>query len=162
MEIEVEVVVDAPASAAWAVIGPRFGDIGEWAASIESSSLDGDPRVGAERACRIPRIGPIAAGVIGERLLVFDPMAMTLTYEAVAGLPAFIGRALNRWSVLPDGDRQCRVRTHATLELRGAMRLVGFAIRRHMRRVGVRALEELRYYIEEGCPHPRKAAARGS
>lgn len=159
MELATEIVIDAPAAATWRVLGERFGHIGEWAAPILASTLEGEPRPGAVRTCRIPRVGPVRAGEVQERLTAFDPSTMTLAYEAITGTPAFIRRAVNRWSVVAEGDRRSRVRSHATLELRGAMRLLAPLIGRQMRRVGVRVLEELRHHVEHGRPHPRKVAA---
>ena len=48
------------------------------------------------------------------------------------------------------------MRTHATLELGGPMRLLSFWLQRRLRADGARVLEELRHQIEEGRPHPRK------
>lgn len=156
VELHASIAINAPAAAVWAVLGERFGHIGEWAAPILASSLAGEPEIGAERACRIARFGPVPAGVITERLVSFAPAAMSFAYEAVSGMPRFVRRAMNRWSVHPDGEQRCVVRSHATLELRGLVRWFGFAIRRPLRKSGLHVLEELRHWVERGEPHPRK------
>jgi hypothetical protein len=107
MDLRAEVVIDAPAHAAWAVLGERFGQISDWAAPIETSSL----------------------------------------------------RAINRWTVHLQTGGSCLVRTHATLELRGPLRLLHFLLKRRLQADGARVLEELRYQIEYGRPHPRKLTA---
>ena len=66
-----EIVVRAPAAAAWAVLGERFGQIAEWAAPITASSLEGALGVGAVRTCHIAGFGPVAPGAIRERLIDF-------------------------------------------------------------------------------------------
>src|ERR1051326_1086613 len=76
MEIRAEVVIDAPAHNAWALIGDQFGEIGQWAAPIVHSSLDSPPGAGAVRTCQIASFGPFRAGSIKERLPQFDSMAM--------------------------------------------------------------------------------------
>jgi hypothetical protein len=156
VELTGEIVVGAPAHAVWAELGERFGHIGEWAAPIAASSLDGEPRVGAVRTCHTARFGPVAPGVITERLTAFDPAAMAFAYEAVGGMPGFVRRASNRWSVHPQGERRCLVRTHATLELRGPAVLLSFFLKWRLHTGGARVLDELRYRIEHGRPHPRK------
>ncbi len=159
MELEVEVAIDAPAATAWAVIGEQFGRIGEWATPITSSRLDREPGIGAVRDCHIARFGPVKPGVVRERLILFDPAAMSFAYEAVDGMPKFVARAINRWSVEPLDSHRCVVRMRATLELRGWARLFGFLLGPRMQRDGARVLEELRYQAEHGIPHPRKRRA---
>ena len=73
MEMRAEVVINAPGEDAWVVVGERFGDIGEWASAITESVVDGPPAVGRVRTCQVAGFGPIAAGVVKERLIEFDP-----------------------------------------------------------------------------------------
>jgi hypothetical protein len=159
MDLRAEVIIHAPAPVVWAVLGERFGQISQWAAPITSSALAGPPGVGAVRTCHIAGFGPIKPGAIKERLIAFDPEARSFTYAAIDGLPGFVKRAINRWSVHARGERLCLVRTHAALELRGPMRSLGFYLERRLQADGSRALDELRHYIEEGRPHPRKLRA---
>jgi hypothetical protein len=163
MDLRSEVFIDAPAHVAWAALGDRFGDIGAWATPITASSLEGEARVGAVRTCHTARFGPVPTGTIRERLVAFDPAARSLAYEAVAGLPPSITRAVNRWSVRPQGEQRCVVRTQARVELRGPAVLLRFLLQRSMQANGARALADLQYWVEHGRPHPRKvAAARGA
>ncbi len=158
VDLRAEVVIDAPAAAAWAVLGERFGQIGEWAAPITSSSVDGELTVGAIRTCQFSGFGPFKPGAIRERLFEFDPRAMTLAYESVEGMPSFVKMARNRWTVEPRSAASCLVRTHATLELQGPLRLLQFVVARRLQADGARVLDELRYQVEYGRPHPRKLA----
>jgi hypothetical protein len=57
-----------------------------------------------------------------------------------------------------DGER-CTVRTQATLTLRGPVALFGFMLKHKLLADGSRVLDELRYRVEHGQPHPRKVAA---
>ena len=158
VDLRAEVVIDAPAAAAWAVLGERFGQIGEWAAPITSSGVDGELTVGAIRTCQFSGFGPFKPGVIRERLIEFDTPSMTLAYESVEGMPSFVKSARNRWTVEPRSAASCVVRTHATLELRGPLRLLQFVVARRLQADGARVLDELRYQVEHGRPHPRKLA----
>ena len=159
MELRAEVIIDAPAEAAWEVVGERFGQIGEWAKPITSSSLDGDPAVGATRTCVVASFGPFKAGAMTERLSAFDPLSMYLKYESTSGMPAFVQLAENRWSVHPLSDASCVVRTQATLELRGAARVLGPLVSWRLQLEADRVLDDLRHQVEHGMPHPRKCAA---
>jgi hypothetical protein len=159
MELRAEVIIGAPARRVWAVLGEQFGDISRWAAPIQASSIDGAPTVGACRTCHIAGFGPFKPGVIKERLIAFAPEPMSFAYRAVEGLPGFVGDAVNRWSVEPLDEHRSVVRVHATVELRGPMRLVGALLRWRMRVAGERTLEELKHHVENGRPHPRKLHA---
>jgi hypothetical protein len=159
MDLSGEILVNAPAAAAWQVLGERFADIGEWAVPITSSSLDGELQRGAIRTCHTARFGPVLAGTIKERLTEYEPGAMSFAHEAVDGMPSFVERATNRWSVHPLEDERCLVRTRATLGLRGPAALFGFMLKWKLQADGARVLEELRYRIEHGQPHPRKVSA---
>jgi len=156
MELYKEIVVRAPAAAAWAVLGERFGQIAEWAAPITASSLEGALGVGAVRTCHIAGFGPVAPAAIRERLIDFDPQARSFTYEALDGMPGFIAKAINRWSVHARDAGSCTVRTHATLELRGPVAWLGRLLKWKLQADGQRVLDELRHQIEHGRPHPRK------
>ena len=161
MELLDEVIIDASPGRVWHALGERFMRVGEWAAPITSSCPVGpdEPRPGATRSCTIAPFGPMKAGVVDERLTRFDRDAMALEYEALAGLPGFIGRAVNRWHVSPADGGGARVSIHATVTLRGPMVLLGWLIRWQLRSGGARVLEELKYFVEHGRPHPRKLAA---
>jgi hypothetical protein len=158
MEMRAEVVISAPAEHAWGVVGERFGEIGEWASPITRSSMDGPPGVGQVRTCHVAGFGPVAPGVIRERLVTFDPEARSLSYEAAHGLPGFVMRAVNRWSVHPGPGRSCTVRIHATLTLRPVTRPLGPVLRWRMRADTRRVLADLRHRVETGRPHPAKVA----
>jgi hypothetical protein len=164
MELRLEIPIDAPAHRVWDVLGEQFMRISEWAGPITAScpSGSGSPDIGAVRSCTVAAFGPIKPGAVKERLTAFDRGRMTFEYEALEeGMPAFIERAVNRWSVVPINDERSLVRTHATLTLRGPYRLLGFLIRWQLNSGGARVLEELKYFVENGKPHPRKVAQSG-
>lgn len=154
MEMRAELVIDAPAGDAWAVVGERFGEIGQWASAITESVMDDPPAVGQVRTCQIAGFGPIPAGVIAERLTGFDPEARSLSYEAVAGMPWFVIGAVSRWSVDEGPGSACTVRIHATLTLRLAARPLSPVLRWRMRADTRRVLAELRHRVEAGLPDP--------
>lgn len=163
MEVCNEVIIDAPAERVWHVLGARFMHMGDWAAPVRASCALGpsEPGVGAARGCSHGPVGPIPGGVVTERLTRFAPDDMAFEYEAIEGLPRFIERAANRWSVEHIDDHSCLVRAEETVTLRGLLSLFACPIRWQLGVVGARVLEELKYFVEEGRPHPRKLAAAG-
>lgn len=164
MELKSEIVVNASSAAAWNVVGERFHQVSEWAEPIRTSSCvggDGTPLVGSIRACEIAGFGPVKAGVVKEKLLAFDPVALSLTYEAIEGLPSFITRVVNTLSVHPIGPGRCTVRQHASFDLAGVARLFGSIVKWQMARQIPAALDDLRHMIECGTPSARKLATLG-
>jgi hypothetical protein len=162
MELRAETIIDAPADAVWAVLGTRFGEIAVWAAPINASAIDGEASVGAVRTCQFAGFGPFKPGIVKEQLRSFDQKSRTLEYVAIDGLPSFAEHAVNHFSVHALSDARCTVRSYATLELRGPMRIFGWLVRRRLQKVGSQVLEELRHYVEHGRPHVRKLQSTAS
>jgi len=53
MEMRAELVINAPAEDAWAVVGERFGEAGQWASAITESVMDGPSAAGQVRTCQV-------------------------------------------------------------------------------------------------------------
>lgn len=161
MDLHHDVPIDAPASVVWQTLGERFMHIGEWAAPITASCPIGDaaPAVGVSRACTVAAFGPMKPGRVVERLTSWRPEALSFEYEAVEGMPAFVEHAVNRWQVVAVDAGRSVVRIHATLTLRGPARLAGCLVKWQLAASGRRVAEELKYFVERGAPHPRKASA---
>ena len=157
MEIRAELAINAPAEDAWVVVGERFGQISEWASAVTGSAMDGQPAVGRVRTCQVAGFGPIAAGVIRERLIRFDPDARSLSYEAAAGMPRFTVAAASHWSVHARPGSACTIQIHGTLTLRPTARLLGPALRWRMRADTRRVLAELKHRVETGHPDPLRS-----
>ena len=147
MHITSEIRVDTTVERAWAVLGEQFGDIAAWAEPVLSSSLDREPGIGAVRTCAVTGFGPMSAMTIHERLIRFDPAARRFAYEALDGLPRTIARAENHWSIASFGTG-CRIRSEATLELRGVAVVFTPLIRTRLRADIDAILQQLRVYLE--------------
>lgn len=158
MEIQTEILVDAPAAEAWRVLGQNFAAIGQWSATFRTSSLEGALGVGAIRTCEGVGFGPFPPSQVTEKLTRFDPEAMCFAYVATSGLPSFIEEASNVWSIDAMGPGKCRVRSCAEVRPVWWLRPLGFLIPLLAQRDMDRFSEELQYQIERGSPHPRKIA----
>lgn len=155
--------IDAPAATVWRVIAHEFAEIGKWATAIPSSTpLDDFPApttapVGG-RACSAAVPG---FRTVHEQFTEYDEANMRFRYRAVAGLPTLIRQAENIWSVQPLTADSTRIEICSELELN---RVVGWCLgpilQWQINRIGKATLEELKYFIEEGQPHPRKVRSR--
>lgn len=159
MELNEQFEIDAPVEKTWAVVGTGFGDIGQWATSVVASRLGGRLGVGAHRTCKVAAFGPIDGGEIVEELIAFEPSKRRLAYHATSGLPAMMLAAGTELTVEPIGGERSRVTARATIELAWWARAFSPLLKRRIHTDLQRFAEELRYRVERGCPHPRKAKA---
>ena len=159
------ITIDASADQVWDVIAHQFGRIGEWATAIPGSTTITAPAtvthsyvlVEAPVAGRVCDTGMRAVPQVTETIVAYDEDARTLTYQATAGMPAFVTLARNTWEVKPLSDGQAQVTYAGELEVRGVL---GALARRlllaRVARDGQYLLEDLKHYAEHGEPSPRK------
>lgn len=155
------IVIDASAGTVWQVIAGRFDRIGDWAAAIPSSAAaEGDPGL-FDMAAPIPApvcdTGIRALPQVTETVVAFDATNRTLTYQATAGMPAFVTAARNTWTVTVLAAGRCRVDVAAEFATRGVLgRLARAVILARVSRDGRHLLDDLKHYVETGTPSPRK------
>ena len=114
MKYVTEVIVNAPAIAAWTVLGERFGALESWTSTIAHTTLDGELQVGVARTCEsTQQFGPFPPATVTERLTLFDREQMEFRYEATQGIPRFVKHATNHWRIEPIGTDRCRVTSTA-------------------------------------------------
>jgi hypothetical protein len=90
-------------------------------------------------------------------IIEYDEAGRTLTYEASAGMPAFVSLARNTWRVTAiEGDRTV-ASFAAQLEVRGALgRLPRWWLLAQVGRNGGYLLADLKHFVEQGAASPRK------
>ena len=151
------ITINAPAEKVWQVVAHDFGQIGRWATAIAMSEADmtGAKPDGATcngRICTAPNFGDVH-----ETFTYYDEADMRYGYLATRGLPFFIEHAENNWSVEALSPTQTKVEFRGEVDLKPFLGII-FAplFKWQMSRIGAQLAEELKYYIEEGEPHPRK------
>jgi hypothetical protein len=161
MQITGHTIIDAPASDVWHVIAHQFAAIGQWASSIPSSyaAPEAPAPIGAEVGARVCATGVRGFQDVHEQFVSYDEEARRFAYEATAGLPWILRHAKNQWQVFPVDEAHCQVEAQAVVDLRAFPGiLLAPLLRIQMTRLGQQTFEELKYYVEHGRPHPRKAA----
>ena len=72
-------------------------------------------------------------------------------------MPFFVRQISNAWTVTPISNHQARVDMCAEISLLPGFNVVmGPVMRLQMGRILSNAVEELKYFAENGVPHPRK------
>jgi len=154
MKIATDIVIDKPIAVVWDVVGTQFGNAHVWASALLHTRGHGEKiseQVAASRTCEVRGMGRVQ-----EKLLEFDPLGYSLTYKGVDGFPFFVGSAVNRWRLVAEGTG-----THVysdveviTKGLTGT--LMSSMMKMQMSGLMRTTLEDLKFYVESGRPHPRK------
>lgn len=152
------IIVTAPADAVWEIVAHQFDRIGDWATAIPSSTATTTPPMaGAAVPGRICRTGLRQAPEVTETVVAYDDTDRTLTYEATAGLPAFIATARNHWRITALDSHRTQVTFTAQVTVRGVLgRLAWWMLLLQVRYTGRHLLTDLKHYVETGTPPPRK------
>jgi hypothetical protein len=144
--------IEAPAATVWAHLA-RLEDIQLWSEQVVRARCDGavSRGVGAERTCDL--VGKLT---ITERWLAWDE-GRSFTY-AGSGI-GVMKRAVNRWSVIPQGERTL-LTSEAEVEFVGGVfgRVLAFALVPLLRRMAPNALAGFKYLVEHGQPYSGTAA----
>ncbi|MEM8797382.1 MAG: SRPBCC family protein [Pseudomonadota bacterium] len=157
MKMNVMITVDAPADAVWTILGPRYGEISLWCATVYSSEWLDSPIVIEGSPCKGRHCETIF-GPFDETFLEYDAPRRSLYYEAKGPkLPFFVKRLTNRFTVEELSSARSRVTMKSTADMTQPFRfLMGGMMKMQMGK-GLRGLmEELKHFAETGEPHPRK------
>jgi len=153
VKLYASVCIDAPAARVWERLA-QLEDIPLWSDAVVHARCEGalSRGVGAERTCEL-----VGHRTITERWVAWDE-GRSFQYEGF-GLP-LVKRAVNRWIVLPQGDRAL-LTSEAELEFKGGIvgRALALATTPLMRRMAPGALAKFKYLVEHGHPYEGKAAA---
>ncbi|MEM1181790.1 MAG: SRPBCC family protein [Acidobacteriota bacterium] len=160
MQIERHLTVQAPPNKVWDVLGRRFDEVHLWASSVERSAGAGPAQVPgaptAGRTCQT-ELGPFK-----ESIVEFDESNQVLAYTASGEkMPFFVKGLRNRWSLSAAPGGHTRVDMLMTADLAFPFSVfMAPVMKLQMGRILTFAIEELKYFVETGEPHPRKLRAR--
>lgn len=157
MQINKDLEINAPAAAVWDVLGRRFPEIDVWCATVRSSSPSngGKPLPGAPSS---GRECDTIYGDFSETIHEYDDTSMSIYYLVTSQkLPFFIRGFYNRFKVKPLSEKRSMVSMRAGADM---MQPFGWLMSPMMKRQMGKGLsnqvEELKYFVETGHPHPRK------
>ncbi|GAB5557402.1 MAG: hypothetical protein SchgKO_16150 [Schleiferiaceae bacterium] len=160
MKINKTISINATEEIVWKILAEDFDKASEWMSAVPHSYeiVDGDtvqnsPMVG--RVCELsdkPN-GPIA----DERISLFDAQSKVLHVEVVPqNAPLPIVKNHLELSLLKEGAEETRVNLAADIQLTTAGKVVSPVLKLGLAKAFDELLEELKYFVENGMPHPRK------
>ncbi len=156
--INKELIINASIEKTWQILGPEFANAYKWASAINYSEGHGEGQNGAicsERGCDVSGIGEIQ-----EKILRYSETEHVLKYKVTEGMPKMVKYSTNNWKLVKIDDNKTK------LELELEMKTGGFIgwlmkpmMKMKMKKLAKNTIEEFKYYIEKGQPHPRKVKA---
>lgn len=161
-QIKGQIIIDAPAEKVWQIVAHDFENIGQWASAIPTSYATADTPTFADAPVdgRVCTNSVAGFDHIHETFTRFNEEAMQFSYEATDGMPGFMEKAENNWSVSPLNANQCTVEARGEVDVKAfpGVILIPF-LKWQMGRIGKQTMVELKYFAENDQPHPRKAAS---
>ena len=160
MQIERQITIEATPDKVWEVLGPRFDQVDAWASSVDRSTaraghsqIPGAPMVG--RTCET-EIGPVK-----EAITEYDEVRRIVAYSAHAEkMPFFVKDMRNRWALASGQGGRTHVDMRMTAKLSFPFNLFMTPMMKlQMGKLLTNAIEELKFFVENGEPHPRKQKA---
>ncbi len=158
MEIKHSIAIHRDVDDVWRVLVIDYGEVYKWARAVssskpnyEASSIGGAPIGG--RSCHA------SFGPVEETITSFDPTEHKLGYRASgSAIPFFVRNLSGIWTLTPIGSAT-RVVLHFKANLMFRFSIVmGWMINRQFKRAIHETLGDLKYYIENGKPHPLKVS----
>lgn len=144
--------ISASPEAVWKELDAGFLDISAWAGGVRSSVANPATPEGSNGSTYGGRICDIeGVGETDERLIAFDAAARTMTYSVRAsGLPFFVDRLENTWTVSDGGTGGARVDVVIREITKGIVgRLAAFPLGRMLGRAVVGLPRDLKAYVEK-------------
>ena len=150
--LEKEINIGVSAEKLWNMVGPGFVDVYKWSSNVDHAEGKGEGQfegaVCDERFCNVNVKG---FDRISEKLTNYDDQKMNLSYAVLEGMPGFITKAINDWTVVPIAPNESKLLMKARFESKG---LMGALTRGMMKRKMSETLETVLYdakvYAETG------------
>lgn len=158
MNIEQEIIIHKSIEECWNVLGVGYTEIYKWASVVHHA--EGDGMMGVNGAsCDIRGCTLEGMGDIEEKLTDFDPQNHYLAYTVTKGLPGMMKEAKNSWKLTTINHTKTRLRMKASIAPKGLANLMKPMIKIQFGSMTKKLVEEFKYYVENGVPHPRKLKA---
>jgi hypothetical protein len=155
LHFEEEVLINKGIDESWEVLGNQFSEAHLWSTNFKSSKPGGMPKLNG--LDYLHRETMTEKGENFQELDEFDPDNYKLSYHVSRGVPGIASSALGEWRLSKVSNEQTRLNVHFILETKG---LLGFVmspvISSKISNASTEIAEELKYYLENDKPHPRK------
>ncbi len=151
-EVQKEMTINVPAAELWQMVGPGFIDVYKWSSNVDHAIGKGisdfEGAVCDERFCDVNVKG---FSKISEKLVKYNQADMNLAYEVREGMPGFVSKAVNDWTVVAVGQNQSKLIMKAEFKTKGLMgRMMNGMMEKKMNKTLDVILNDAKTYAETG------------
>lgn len=150
-----ELIIDKNIELVWEIMGNQFAQVHLWSTNFKDSKSGGSAKFsGIDYSERITQTN---RGETVQELDAFDSINHSLAYHITKGAPGIAKRASAVWSLRGEGENKTKVVLEFNMETKGFLgALLSPLIKKGMGKSALEIAEDLKYYVENGNPHPRK------
>lgn len=157
-DVSRDITINVSAAELWKMVGPGFVEVYKWSSNVDNATGAGTPEfegaVCSERFCDVNVKG---FDKISEKLTKYDEGTMNLAYEVMNGMPGFVTRAVNDWTVVPVNKNQSRLVMKAEFRSKGVMgKMMNGMMEKKMNETLETVLMDAKIYAETGEISPAK------
>ena len=151
-EVQKETVINVSATQLWNLVGPGFIDVYKWSSNVDHAEGKGtsefEGAVCDERFCSVNVKG---FSSISEKLTLYNDTDMNLAYTVTEGMPGFVTKAVNNWTVVPLGDNTCKLVMKGEFGSKGLMGwMMNGMMEKKMNETLEMVLNDAKVYAETG------------
>ncbi len=151
-DIKKEISINVSADQLWEMVGPGFVEVYKWSSNVDFAQGSGTPEfdgaVCSDRECNVNVKG---FDKISEKLIKYNAKDKVLAYCVVGGMPGFVERAVNEWTVVADGPRRSRLQMSAQFRSKGLVSiLMNPLMKKNMSSTLETVLNDAKIYAETG------------
>ena len=150
--LEKEIVINVSEDQLWDMIGPGFIDVYKWSSNVDHAEGKGQSEfegaVCNERFCDVNVTG---FSKISEELTIYDASKKTLAYAVKDGMPGFVTKAVNQWTVVRVDDSHAKLVMKAEFGSKGLMgSMMNGMMKKKMGTTLETVLNDAKIYAETG------------
>ena len=158
MKIIKEITINKSVNEVWEVLGNQFDKIDKWASIISHSEVSGDSKFpGVDYSIRSTKT---TQGDTQQELTSFNAEQHTLSYKSISGTPPIIKEVNAHWSLADGGKNNTNLVLDFSAEMKGLGHILVPIVKKKLGNLGDLILDDFKFYVENGKPHPRKLAAK--
>ena len=158
MKFSKQITVNAPAEKVWEVLGRDFANIGVWSTAV-SNSVANDKLAIVNNSPVGGRYCDTSFGKISEEFTAFDDDKKTFSFKGVFDSKMFTS-VINTSGLRTIDENTTEVSFGPNIQLSFIGTLMYPMIRMMLGKAVDVILEDLKYFVENGKPSPKKLAAQ--
>ena len=150
--------INVSAEKLWEIVGKQFAHAYEWSTAVDHSSGSGTAQFeGATCDARSCDLNAKGFNKVDEKITNYDDEKMNLVYDVVGGLPGFVEKATNNWTIVSVGENQSKIIMKMRFNVKGLMgALMKGVMKRQIEKIINTSMNDLKVYAETGKPSAEK------